>query len=244
MLIEHRLGGEVVDKVADAIAVIREHEPPEGYYVAFSGGKDSIVCLDLVKRAGVKWDAHFHRALEPPELIYFIRRYYPDVTRHLPKLNYYAMIRQQGIPPLRTIPYCCRILKEMFGNNRVKVMGIRRQESRFRKNREIWDEKRQVLLPIAAWTLTDVWSYIRLNQLPYPSLYDEGFKRLGCVMCPKAGSKSMRRAAKRWHKIALAIRHACRRAYDPAISTSWASGDDMYEWWVSGKGFDGKDRLF
>ena len=30
------------------LARLREFEPPEGYYVAYSGGKDSDVILDLV----------------------------------------------------------------------------------------------------------------------------------------------------------------------------------------------------
>jgi len=49
MLTEATLFG-TVDRVATAIDRLREFEPPEGYFVAFSGGKDSIVALDLVRR--------------------------------------------------------------------------------------------------------------------------------------------------------------------------------------------------
>lgn len=58
-LIEHTLL-ETIDKVAIAIERIKTFEPEEGYYVAFSGGKDSQVVLDLVERSGVKFDAHMN----------------------------------------------------------------------------------------------------------------------------------------------------------------------------------------
>ena len=58
MLIEHTLLG-VVDKVENAIEVLRTFEPREGYYLAFSGGKDSIVIKALCDLAGVKYDAHY-----------------------------------------------------------------------------------------------------------------------------------------------------------------------------------------
>ena len=49
MLIENTLFG-TVDKVQVAIDKLKKYEPPEGYYVCFSGGKDSTVIYDLVKK--------------------------------------------------------------------------------------------------------------------------------------------------------------------------------------------------
>ena len=73
MLKEQTIFG-LVNKVDLAIRRIKLHEPPEGYYVAFSGGKDSCVILDLIKRAGVKFDAHLNiTTVDPPEVIRFVR---------------------------------------------------------------------------------------------------------------------------------------------------------------------------
>ena len=108
----------VTDKVANAIESLKMYEPPEGYFVAFSGGKDSTVILDLVRRAGVKHETHYHlTTVDPPELVYHIREHYPDVIVDRPETTMWDLIIQNGMPPTRLARYCCEVLKEGGGSN-------------------------------------------------------------------------------------------------------------------------------
>jgi len=66
MLCEDTLFGRV-DKVLLAIKRLQLNEPPDVYYVALSGGKGSSVALDLCKRAGVKFDAHYNITISANE---------------------------------------------------------------------------------------------------------------------------------------------------------------------------------
>ncbi|HQE50243.1 MAG TPA: hypothetical protein PKV93_12945 [Fervidobacterium sp.] len=47
-------------KIERALNLLQKYEPPEGYFLAFSGGKDSITIYRLAQLAGVKFEAHFH----------------------------------------------------------------------------------------------------------------------------------------------------------------------------------------
>lgn len=58
-------------KVEVAIERLKAFEPPDGFYLAFSGGKDSIVVKKLADMAQVKYDAHYSvTSVDPPELMY------------------------------------------------------------------------------------------------------------------------------------------------------------------------------
>ena len=228
MLVENTLFG-VRDKVKIAIERLRSFEPPEGFYLAFSGGKDSMTIYHLAKEAGVKFDAHYNlTTVDPPELVYFIRENYPDVIVDRPQKTMWQLIIENGGPPTRIQRYCCRELKERGGEGRITVTGVRWAESTRRKNtRRLTDfmgrstkdrilfndndEARRmvenckqkgkfVLNPIIDWTDDDVWEFIRSQGLKYCHLYEEGKKRIGCIGCPMSGTKGMEEDFRRWPK--------------------------------------------
>ena len=94
-LVEETLFG-TQDKVQIAIERLRAFEPSEGYYVAFSGGKDSQVVYHLCKEAGVKFDAHYnHTTVDPPEVIYFRRKILPGRLLWIPWHNNVEAHRQK-----------------------------------------------------------------------------------------------------------------------------------------------------
>ncbi len=62
-----------LSKIEVAIERLRMFEPEAGYYLAFSGGKDSVVIKALADMDKVKYDAHYNvTSVDPPELVRFI----------------------------------------------------------------------------------------------------------------------------------------------------------------------------
>lgn len=129
--------GSVRDKVKTAIDRLRCFEPEGGYYVAFSGGKDSQCVYHLCQMAGVKFDAHYAvTSVDPPELVQFIKEYYPDAWEgrvHQYKngkpVTMWSLISEYKMPPTRLMRYCCQRLKEPGGQGRITVTGVRWAES-------------------------------------------------------------------------------------------------------------------
>lgn len=140
---ETMLDGTVVDKVQIAINRYKAFEPPEGYYLAFSGGKDSVCIKALADMAGVKYDAHYSvTSVDPPELVAFIRDKYPDVSRDIPHdkdgkpITMWNLIPKKKMPPTKLARYCCAVLKESAGKGRITVTGVRWAESARRKENQ------------------------------------------------------------------------------------------------------------
>ncbi len=264
----HQLNIYGKDKVQIAIERIKTFEPEEGYYLAFSGGKDSVVVKALLDMANAKYDAHYNiTSVDPPELVQFIKTF-SDVSRDYPRdkdgnvITMWNLISKKTMPPTRIVRYCCTHLKEQGGIGKFVVTGVRKAESAKRAIRggvEIADTKtgkrenidpdnpsqetihichmksQKILNPIIDWEDDDVWEFIHEYNVPYCKLYDEGFKRLGCIGCPMGS-----------HQVEELDRYPTyKRAYIRAFEkmlqhekykdgkAKWKTGEDVMEWWVS-----------
>ena len=60
--------------------------------------------------------------------------------------------------------------------------------------------RKTLVNPIVDWEDDDVWEFIHKSDIKYCSLYDEGFKRMGCIACPMAGRSQRMRELERWPK--------------------------------------------
>lgn len=225
-------------------------QPKHGYWLAFSGGKDSCVILDLAKRSGVKFKAFYNvTTIDPPELVRFIRKEHPEVTfNRQQKMGMAEMMATQKGLPSRIIRWCCEEYKHTAGSDWVNILGVRQAESVARKAlwRSVMPATKQngpAVNPIVAWSDSDVWDYIHDRKLPYCKLYDEGFKRLGCIGCPIAG-EHRRMEFERWPKMELVWRSAAKRYWVKYHGTKteegkdrycsrFKSGDEFFEWWLS-----------
>lgn len=232
---------DIFGKHPDILAIerIRQFEPPEGYWLAFSGGKDSVCLLDLVKRSGVKYDAHYNvTTCDPPEVIRFISRNFPEVIWEKPKESIFKAIVRNGFPT-RTARWCCRVFKENQGRGRVILVGNRAEESVNRKRRGMVNRCYKMnttsIAPLIDWSSEDVWNYIREQNLNYCSLYDEGWKRIGCTICPFNSKAETRRAMERWPRIFKCLKRAFERLYDNRESCQrrWPDAQAMYDWWLA-----------
>lgn len=193
---------------------------------------------------------------------------------HKPEMTMWELIIKKKFPPCRTQRYCCEYLKENNTPNRFVATGVRWDESNSRKRRmdieprgkkeaqKIMkfndnDRKRvlverctvksdMILNPILDWTHRDIWEYIHAEKILYNPLYNNGYKRVGCIGCPMAGKG-------RWKEFAdfPTYQHAYVRAFDKMLKvihqanspTKWKSGNDVFLWWMEDQNVNGQMDL-
>ena len=187
------------------------------FHVAFSGGKDSVVLLDLVKKAlprgsfvvifgdtGMEFPDTYKtvektkRQCEADDTPFFIARSHFD-----PKESWAIF----G-PPARKLRWCCSVhkstpqtlkLREITGKDDyvgLDFVGVRSHESAVRSTYEYENfgkkQKGQYSYnPILEWTSAEVWLYLFANQLPVNDAYKKGNARAGCLICPMSTGASV-----------------------------------------------------
>lgn len=255
-------------------------------YVMISGGKDSSVIQQLAIES--RLNCHFVHSLttvDAPETVYFVRQEmdrlralgYDAKIRMPPKSMWQLIEAHYGMPPLRTMRYCCKALKERpivieeSGKKAFIVTGVRWAESSRRKKRmhyeaiaadpkkavrvdenELGDAEEiileedntltrklfedcrlrgeRVVNPIIDWTDEEVWDFIKSRNLSYNPLYDEGWKRIGCVGCPMQNRKERERQFERWPRYKnayiAAFDRGLKRAKEAGKNYTWQSGGE------------------
>lgn len=254
MLIEKTLLGEI-NKVDIAIERAKYYEPKEGYLLAFSGGKDSVAAYFILKMAKVKFKAIYSpTSVDPPEVIQFIKKNFKDVEFAKYKETMWELIPRKLMPPTRVARYCCDVMKERTGEKGdTVVLGVRWAESSKRKKLPMfgfWKGK-QILRVIIDWTDEDVWQFIKENNLPYCSLYDKGWERIGCIGCPLNPSKmkwELNQYPKYKEAYIRAFERMIKNRKEKGKECEWETGEEVMNWWLGEtlktKEIEGQCRMF
>ncbi len=170
--------------------------------VAYSGGKDSDVILELARMSGIKYRAIYkNTTIDPPGTIAHAKENGAEILQ--PKHTFFQLIEQNGFPN-RYMRFCCRFLKEYKVLDR-SIMGVRRSESTKRAERyneptecRFYGNKKEhveAFYPILERTDQDVVDFIEARGIRIHALYyrEDGSidpkRRLGCMCCPLASLK-------------------------------------------------------
>ncbi|SCG86917.1 putative protein (plasmid) [Methanobacterium congolense] len=205
MALLHGPGGTPIkDLESAALQLVTEKCDPESSVVMFSGGKDSLVALDIASKAGVEHAVFIDSDLEfsiSRDYVRKMKKFY-DIEFVQPVNDFFEFCERIS-PPSKRLKWCCKVMKLAlmmdYGIKNQKftfLTGLRSDESRRRsKYTEIVSDPflfsnprytfKQVN-PVLLWSEREIWQYIHENELPFNPLYKLGSPRVGCWCCPLA----------------------------------------------------------
>jgi phosphoadenosine phosphosulfate reductase len=180
--------------------------------LASSFGAEDVVLIDMTSRFSKFRVFTLDTDFLFPETYALIdeieARYGVEVERARPELTPEAQATKYG-PALWTSrpDECCRVrkvepLKQKLSGLAAWVTGVRRDQAPTRANacKLEWDAKFGLvkLNPIADWNWSQVWEYIRANNVPYNPLHDRDYPSIGCTYCTRPVKPGEDPRAGRW----------------------------------------------
>ena len=125
-----------VELLQKAEKIALNYDAEQGYFLAFSGGKDSQALYHIAQLARIRFQGHMNlTSVDPPEVIRFVKKNYPEVELNKPgKSIFQSAVERQILPTIR-VRWCCAEYKEMAGAGKVTLIGIRKAESSRRAKR-------------------------------------------------------------------------------------------------------------
>lgn len=177
-------------------------------YVAFSGGKDSLVLLDLIQRVlphnsfKVVFGDTSMELSDTYITVDIVKERYSDLDFYIAKSHLDAKDTWRTFaPPGRVQRWCCAIhksvpsilkLKEIVGKDNIRVVafdGVRADESEARSTYDMESVGKKHLVqtncsPILYWSTSELFLYIFENELYLNKAYRYGTTRVGCALCP------------------------------------------------------------
>lgn len=172
--------------------------------ISFSGGKDSLATLLLTMEAGYDLPLIFlNTGLEFDETIehvYSVASHYGlNLIEEEAGNVFWRGIKFFG-PPARDYRWCCktckmgpavRLIKKNFSNGLLSFIGQRRYESENRARHgdtwfNPWVSNQIAVSPIQNWTALHIWLYLFMKKAKWNKLYEQGFYRIGCWLCPSS----------------------------------------------------------
>ena len=172
-------------------------------YVTFSGGKDSLVALDLSTRVfnPKEMKIIFNEVTGNTDkcnidYVYRIHeKYYNryELLHLRPYMDFFEAMIKNGVPNIKA-RWCMNKYKIQPLRNILPpyyVMGIKKTDSNKRSQlysshivKIEWEYKRVVILPLLNWTTKDVLEYIRETGLELSPCYQRYGHSGNCMFCP------------------------------------------------------------
>jgi phosphoadenosine phosphosulfate reductase len=98
------------------------------------------------------------------------------------------------------------------------------------------DKRQHFFNPIFDWSTSEVWEFTIRYHVPYCELYDQGFERMGCILCPQAQEKHREFEAQFFpaHYVAYlrAFDRMIRFRPDMAEKYGFKNPVRVMEWWL------------